>query len=121
MTHADASQRSPIIVPTELRELLSKLIDEKKCGAIFSAPGTFFFAGEKATARRAVIKGKKAIHGAYATCMKIPRRVYVGLEPCGTDDLRIQFGSSDISLWNPKDDTKSAVRLLCRLSCLSSP
>jgi mevalonate kinase len=121
MTHADASQRSPIIVPTELRELLSKLIDEKKCGAIFSAPGTFFFAGEKATARRAVIKGKKAIHGAYATCMKIPRRVYVGLEPCGTDDLRIQFGSSDISLWNPKDDTKSAVRWGGRHGILAYP
>jgi len=43
-------------------------LKDANCEVIFSAPGTFFLAGEKAIN-----------HGAIATCMKIPHRVYVGL------------------------------------------
>ncbi len=51
----------------EMKEIYEEFAG--KCDIIMSTPGTFFLAGEKAI-----------VHKAPATCMKIPRRVYVGLK-----------------------------------------
>lgn len=70
-----------------------------KCQVIFSSPGTFFFAGEKSI-----------VPGATATCMKVPRRVYVGLtedNSGSSNDLPLLFGSSQVLDQNDESQPKA--------------
>lgn len=57
----------------------------RPCTVVVSAPGTVFFAGEKAVVDRDPVEVDPVSHtsakypGATATCLRVPRRVYVGL------------------------------------------